>query len=210
MKHLSKFILFVVVGVCFTYVSTSFAQESNERSKDAWFLLGYGYTVPSDSAVDGLMGPATLTFGGDIWRFIGLELTLGSRWRLGEETYRTLDGSSVVSAKNALWSFDIKPYLLLQPKLGIDLISIRPYFGVGPTFSISGYNSTAELIGASNSSSDTSFDVGFSTQFGVRLQALKFLFVGVGAEYMYHNPKLSGVNKNLSGFSFGGEIGLIW
>ena len=42
MKHLSKFILFVVVGVCFTYVSTSFAQESNERSKDAWFLLGYG------------------------------------------------------------------------------------------------------------------------------------------------------------------------
>ena len=92
MKHLSKFILFVVVGVCFTYVSTSFAQESNERSKDAWFLLGYGYTVPSDSAVDGLMGPATLTFGGDIWRFIGLELTLGSRWRLGEETYRTLDG----------------------------------------------------------------------------------------------------------------------
>ena len=59
--------------------------------------------------------------------------------------------------------------------------------------------------------------MGFSTKLGVRLQALKFLFVGVGAEYMYHNPKLSGVNQNLSGvnqnlsgFSFGGEVGLIW
>lgn len=210
MRFSSKFILFaVVISFIFSFANISFAEEK-ERSKDAWFLLGYGYTVPSDSAVDGLMGPATLTFGGDIWRFIGIELTLGSRWRLGEDTYRTLDGSSIVSAKNALWSFDIKPYLLLQPKFGIDLISIRPYFGIGPTFSISGFNSTAELIGASNSSSDTSFDVGFSTKLGVRLQALKFLFVGVGAEYMYHNPKLSGVNKNLSGFSFGGEIGIIW
>ena len=189
-KILAAFLLFL-----FAVTGTSYAQESKERSRDAWFLLGYGYTVPSDSKVDELMGPATLTIGGDLWRFIGLEVTLGSRWRLGE--------------KNALWSFDIKPYLMLQPKLGIDLISIRPYFGIGPTFSVSGFTSTADIVGVSNKS-DTSFDVGFSTKLGVRLQALKFLFVGVGAEYMYHNPKLSGVNQNLSGFSFGGEVGLIW
>lgn len=208
MRFSSKFILFaVVIGFIFTFANISFAEE--ERSKDAWFLLGYGYTVPSDSAVDGLMGPATLTFGGDIWRFIGIELTLGSRWRLGDEQYIEPVSNSTITMKNALWSFDIKPYLLLQPKFGIDLISIRPYFGIGPTFSVSGFTSTADIVGVSNKS-DTSFDVGFSTKLGVRLQALKFLFVGVGAEYMYHNPKLSGVNKNLSGFSFGGEIGLIW
>ena len=202
-KILAAFLLFL-----FAVTGTSYAQESKERSRDAWFLLGYGYTVPSDSKVDGLMGSATLTIGGDLWRFIGLEVTLGSRWRLGDDIYSAPDGSDI-NMKNALWSFDIKPYLMLQPKLGIDLISIRPYFGIGPTFSVSGFTSTADIVGVSNKS-DTSFDVGFSTKLGVRLQALKFLFVGVGAEYMYHNPKLSGVNQNLSGFSFGGEVGLIW
>lgn len=203
-KFLAVFLMFL-----FAVTSTSYAQESKERSRDAWFLLGYGYTVPSDNKVDGLMGPATLTFGGDIWRFIGLEVTLGSRWRFGEDTYVEPISNSTISMANALWSFDIKPYLLLQPKFGIDLISIRPYFGIGPTFSVSGYTATSDIVGVSNKS-DTSFDVGFSTKLGVRLQALKFLFVGVGAEYMYHNPKLNGVNQNLSGFSFGGEIGLIW
>ena len=202
-KILAAFLLFL-----FAVTGTSYAQESKERSRDAWFLLGYGYTVPSDSKVDGLMGPATLTIGGDLWRFIGLEVTLSSRWKLGDDIYSAPDGSDI-NMKNALWSFDIKPYLMLQPKFGIDLISIRPYFGIGPTFSVSGFTSTADIVGVSNKS-DTSFDVGFSTKLGVRLQALKFLFVGVGAEYMYHNPKLSGVNQNLSGFSFGGEVGLIW
>lgn len=203
-KILAAFLLFL-----FAVTGTSYAQESKERSRDAWFLLGYGYTVPSDSKVDGLMGPATLTIGGDLWRFIGLEVTLGSRWKLGNDTYFEPISNSTITMKNALWSFDIKPYLMLQPKFGIDLISIRPYFGIGPTFSVSGFTSTADIVGVSNKS-DTSFDVGFSTKLGVRLQALKFLFVGVGAEYMYHNPKLSGVNQNLSGFSFGGEVGLIW
>ena len=198
-KILAAFLLFL-----FAITGTSFAQESNERSKDAWFLLGYGYTVPSDSKVDGLMGPATLTFGGDIWRFIGLEVTLGTKWKVGGKVTRT-HNVDLYTSIDSLWSFDIKPYLMLQPKFGIDLISIRPYFGIGPTFSFSSMSLIDNSIKV-----DTSFDVGFSTKLGVRLQALKFLFVGVGAEYMYHNPKLSGVNQNLSGFSFGGEVGLIW
>lgn len=193
------FLLFI-----FAATGISFAQESKERSKDAWILLGYSYTVPSDSKVDGLMGPATLTFGGDIWRFIGLEVTLGTKWKVGGKVTRT-HNVDLYTSIDSLWSFDIKPYLLLQPKFGIDLISIRPYFGIGPTFSFSSMSSIDNSIKV-----DTSFDVGFSTKLGVRLQALKFLFVGVGAEYMYHNPKLNGVNKNLSGFSFGGEVGLIW
>lgn len=198
-KILAAFLLFL-----FAVTGTSYAQESKERSRDAWFLLGYGYTVPSDSKVDGLMGPATLTFGGDIWRFIGLEVTLGTKWKVGGKVTRT-HNVDLYTSIDSLWSFDIKPYLLLQPKFGIDLISIRPYFGIGPTFSFSSMSSIDNSIKV-----DTSFDVGFSTKLGVRLQALKFLFVGVGAEYMYHNPKLSGVNQNLSGFSFGGEVGLIW
>ena len=198
-KILAAFLLFL-----FAITGTSFAQESNERSKDAWFLLGYGYTVPSDSKVDGLMGPATLTFGGDIWRFIGLEVTLGTKWKVGGKVTRT-HNVDLYTSIDSLWSFDIKPYLMLQPKFGIDLISIRPYFGIVPTFSFSSMSLIDNSIKV-----DTSFDVGFSTKLGVRLQALKFLFVGVGAEYMYHNPKLSGVNQNLSGFSFGGEVGLIW
>lgn len=198
-KILAAFLLFL-----FAVTGTSYAQESKERSRDAWFLLGYGYTVPSDSKVDELMGPATLTFGGDIWRFIGLEVTLGTKWKVGGKVTRT-HNVDLYTSIDSLWSFDIKPYLLLQPKFGIDLISIRPYFGIGPTFSFSSMSSIDNSIKV-----DTSFDVGFSTKLGVRLQALKFLFVGVGAEYMYHNPKLSGVNQNLSGFSFGGEVGLIW
>ena len=206
MKSFVKLKVLVVFFILvFMFTGAAFAQEEkNTRSKDAWILLGYSYTVPSDSKVDGLMGPATLTFGGDIWRFIGLEVTLGTKWKVGGKVTRT-HNVDLYTSIDSLWSFDIKPYLLLQPKFGIDLISIRPYFGIGPTFSFSSMSSIDNSIKV-----DTSFDVGFSTKLGVRLQALKFLFVGVGAEYMYHNPKLSGVNQNLSGFSFGGEVGIIW
>lgn len=201
-------VLAVLFIFSFIFTNLAFAQEEKKsRSNDSWLLFGFGYTVPSDDKVDGLMGPATLTIGGDIWRFIGLEVTLGSRWRLGED--KIPFAGQEVTLTNALWSFDIKPYLILQPKFGIDLISIRPYFGIGPTFSFSGFTYTSDLVGSS-SLSDTSFDVGFSTKLGVRLQALKFLFVGVGAEYMYQKPSYNGIEQNLSGFSFGGEIGLIW
>lgn len=193
---MKSFLNFKILASLFVFVfvvTTSSSSYAQDKGGDAWILLGYSYTEASKSSTKGIYGPLSLTFGGDIWRFIGVEVSLGTRWKPGY-----VPNYSLIS--DTLWSFDIKPYLMLQPKFGVDLVSIRPYFGIGPTFSISGITDK----------SDTTFDVGFSTKLGVRLQALKFLFVGVGAEYMYLNPKINGVNRDLSGFSFGGEVGLIW
>lgn len=202
---MKSFLNFKILASLFVFVfvvTTSSSSYAQDKGGDAWILLGYSYTEASKSSTKGIYGPLSLTFGGDIWRFIGVEVSLGTRWKPGY-----VPNYSLIS--DTLWSFDIKPYLMLQPKFGVDLVSIRPYFGIGPTFSISGIAYTSDLTGATDNS-DTTFDVGFSTKLGVRLQALKFLFVGVGAEYMYLNPKINGVNRDLSGFSFGGEIGLIW
>lgn len=215
---MKSFLNFKILASLFVFVfvvTTSSSSYAQDKGGDAWILLGYSYTEASKSSTKGIYGPLSLTFGGDIWRFIGLEVSLGSRWKIGSDpavfqaTVSDQTISTNLSMSNVLWSFDIKPYLMLQPKFGVDLVSIRPYFGIGPTFSISGIAYTSDIVGASNKS-DTTFDVGFSTKLGVRLQALKFLFVGVGAEYMYLNPKINGVNRDLSGFSFGGEVGLIW
>lgn len=208
MKSTFKFKIIAFLFVFLLAVTNSSYAQDKGGSGDAWILLGYSYTEATSSKSKGIYGPLSLTFGGDIWRFIGLEVSLSSRWKLGSERVEPIAGTSV-NVSSALWSFDIKPYLMLQPKFGVDLVSIRPYFGIGPTFSISGIAYTSDLTGATDNS-DTTFDVGFSTKLGVRLQALKFLFVGVGAEYMYLNPKINGVNRDLSGFNFGGEIGLIW
>lgn len=207
MKSTFKFKIIAFLFVFLLAVTNSSYAQDKGGSGDAWILLGYSYTEATSSKSKGIYGPLSLTFGGDIWRFIGLEVSLSSRWKLGSERVEPIAGTSV-NVSSALWSFDIKPYLMLQPKFGFDLVSIRPYFGIGPTFSISGSFSVADIAGSN--SVDTSFDVGLSTKLGVRLQVVKFLFLGVGAEYMYHNPKLNGQYQDLSGFSFGGEIGLIW
>lgn len=202
---MKSFLNFKILASLFVFVfvvTTSSSSYAQDKGGDAWILLGYSYTEASNSSTKGIYGPLSLTFGGDIWRFIGVEVSLGTRWKPGY-----VPNYSLIS--DTLWSFDIKPYLMLQPKFGVDLVSIRPYFGIGPTFSISGIAYTSDIVDTSKRT-DTTFDVGFSTKLGVRLQALKFLFVGVGAEYMYLNPKINGVNRDLSGFSFGGEVGLIW
>lgn len=211
---MKSFLNFKILASLFVFVfvvTTSSSSYAQDKGGDAWILLGYSYTEASNSSTKGIYGPLSLTFGGDIWRFIGLEVSLGSRWKIGSEpyVYQTPAYNQTLNMSNVLWSFDIKPYLMLQPKFGVDLVSIRPYFGIGPTFSISGIAYTSDIVDTSKRT-DTTFDVGFSTKLGVRLQALKFLFVGVGAEYMYLNPKINGVNRDLSGFSFGGEVGLIW
>lgn len=72
-----SFIMAAVFAVSFNY---AYAQESKSRSNDSWFLAGYSYTFPDSGAMEGLQGPATITIGGDLWRFIGLEFTLGGRW----------------------------------------------------------------------------------------------------------------------------------
>lgn len=205
------FSLFVISAFSFSSV---YAQESKSRSNDGWLLFGYGYSFPEskDKEIDGLQGPATLTIGGDLWRFIGLEVTLGGRWNTRNYIANSyiLDSYVPYKATNILWSFDIKPYLLLQPKIGVDMLSLRPYIGVGPSFHFTGLNSTEELLGTSLKNSGTSFDVGFSAKAGLRLQALKFLFVGVGAEYLYHKAKISSKNIDLSGWTVGAEVGFIW
>lgn len=209
MKILKEVGVFLTLTtIFFFFYSNAYAQEK-ERSNNAWLLVGYGYSIPNNDQDKQLYGPLSLTIGGDIWRFIGLEVSLGTRWDFDSLTVPVGD-QVLTNVDAALWSFDIKPYLMLQPKLGVDLISVRPYFGIGPTFSFSGYNTTMEILGAKSTNQNTSFDVGFSTKLGIRLQALKFLFVGVGAEYIYNKPTINNKTFDLSGFNVNGEIGIIF
>lgn len=201
-------ISFVIAALFAVTFSSAYAQEGKSRSNDGWFLVGYSYTFTDSKSMEGLQGPATITIGGDLWRFIGLEVTLGGRWSTSEYSLYA-NNYQVASYTEALWSFDMKPYLMLQPKLGIDVISLRPYIGIGPSFHVSGINSTLDLIGQS-STSDSTFDVGFSAKAGLRLQALKFLFVGVGTEYLYHQAKLNNRTYDFSGWTVGAEVGFIW
>lgn len=206
LKQIGVFLTFATVF--FVFCSNAFAQEK-ERGSDAWLLVGYGYSIPNNDQDKQLYGPLSLTIGGDIWRFIGLEVSLGTRWDFFQIPLHMGD-QTLTGVEAVLWSFDIKPYLMLQPKLGVDMISVRPYFGIGPTFSFSGNNTTMEILGATSSTKNTSFDVGFSTKLGVRLQALKFLFVGIGAEYIYNKPTINNTTYDLSGFNVNGEIGVIF
>lgn len=214
MKFSNKFLFIVFSLFVFSAFSfnSAYAQESKSRSNDGWFLVGYGYSFPDSKSMEGLQGPATITIGGDLWRFIGLEVTLGGRWDTQNyiATSNILGGYIPYNATSILWSFDIKPYLMLQPKIGVDMLSLRPYLGIGPSFHFTGINSTAEFLGNSSNSSSTNFDVGFSAKAGLRLQALKFLFVGVGAEYLYHEAKIQNRNYDFSGFTVGAEVGFIW
>lgn len=204
-------ISFMIAALFAVTFSSAYAQESKSRSNDGWFLVGYSYTFPDSKSMEGLQGPATITIGGDLWRFIGLEVTLGGRWDTQNYVRSASIGGAYVpyEATSLLWSFDMKPYLMLQPKLGVDMISLRPYFGIGPSFHFTGVNSTLDLIGQS-STSDSTFDVGFSAKAGLRLQALKFLFVGVGTEYLYHKAKLNNRTYDFSGWTVGAEVGFIW
>lgn len=208
MKVFFKIIFTVVIFLSFSF-SSVYAKGGKPKSNDGWFLVGYAYTFPDSSSMDGLQGPATITVGGDLWKFIGLEVTLGGRWATQDVNYYDYRGSLVATDERLLWSFDIKPYLMLQPKIGVDMISLRPYVGIGPSFHFTGINSALDLVGQSYDS-DTSFDVGFSAKAGLRLQAVKFLFVGVGAEYLYHKAKLDDINYDFSGWTVGAEIGFIW
>lgn len=194
--------IFIIMTVCVLSISSAYAQDSKSGGNDAWLLAGYSYTFPDSKSMEGLNGPASLTIGGDIFWFIGLEASFGGRWETQGYSNNRNEGHTT-------WSFDIKPYLILQPKLGIDVISLRPYIGIGPSFHVSGINSTLDLIGQS-STSDSTFDVGFSAKAGLRLQALKFLFVGVGTEYLYHQAKLNNRTYDFSGWTVGAEVGFIW
>ena len=205
-------ISFMIAALFAVTFSSAYAQESKSRSNDGWFLVGYSYTFPNSKSMDGLQGPATITIGGDLWRFIGLEVTLGGRWDTQNYVRSASIGGAYIpyEATSLLWSFDMKPYLMLQPKIGVDMISLRPYFGIGPSFHFTGINSTEELLGSSYKDSASSFDVGFSAKAGLRLQALKFLFVGVGTEYLYHKAKLNNRTYDFSGWTVGAEVGFIW
>ena len=202
-------ISFIIAALFALTFNSAYAKESKARSNDGWFLVGYSYTFPDSGAMEGLQGPATITIGGDLWRFIGLELTLGGRWATYNTDYYDNSGNKVAQDKRLQWAFDMKPYLMLQPKLGVDMISLRPYFGIGPSFHFTGINSTLDLIGQP-SGSDSSFDVGVSVQADLRLQAVKFLFVGIGTEYLYHQAKLNNKTYNFSGWTVGAEVGFIW
>ncbi len=194
MKIFIKFLF--LITILFTF------SVNDLYAKNGWFLVGYSYTFPDSGYMDGLNGPVSITAGGDLWKFIGLEVALSSRWSsIGTYYYNVWDYR--FKSNITLWSFDIKPYIMLQPKIGVDAVALRPYFGIGPSFHLSG-------IQASNIIDDYSFDVGFSAKAGLRLQLVKFLFIGAGAEYLYHKSKLGYINYNFSGFTVGAEVGFTW
>lgn len=68
MKLSNKFLFILFSLFVFSAFSFSsvYAQESKSRSNDGWFLVGYGYSFPSDKSMEGLQGPATITIGGDL------------------------------------------------------------------------------------------------------------------------------------------------
>lgn len=183
-----------------------YAEESGDK-KNMWLMVGYSYTLPEAQDINSVIGPVTLSFGGNVWRFLGLEVTFGYRW--GSDLYVGEILEDVTYSED-FFSADMKPYFLLQPKFGVDTLSLRPYFGIGPSFHFVGSNTASDI-----SKITTSLNVGFSVKAGVRAQILKYLFLGVGGEYLlhkkgqvYYNDEIH--DTDLSGWTIGLEIGSIF
>lgn len=205
------FSLFVFSGVLYSSAYAAPAPIYQEKEKPNgnyyWLLFGYSDSETEDKSLAGLTGPINLTIGGELYNFLGLEITLAGRWNT-QNIFSNYGGSDV-PVTNTLWSFDIKPYLILQPNIGIDLISFRPYIGIGPSFHVTGLNSTTDISGSYINSSSSAFNVGFSAKTGYRLQILYIFFLGMGVEFLYHNTRLNNNNYNLSGWTMGAEAGII-
>lgn len=207
-KHY-KSLLIIILFLLMSY-NNIYAEEIGDAKRNMWLMLGYSYTLPESQDVNSINGPATLTFGVDIWRFLGIDVTFGYRW--GNQLY-VAESTDDATYTEAFFSFDIKPYLLLQPKLGIDVLSLRPYFGIGPSFNTVASGTISSSVNSTKTV--TSFNVGFSVKAGVRVQLLNYLFLGLGGEYLYHKDAQVYYNKeiydtDLSGWTVGVEIGSIF
>ena len=186
-----------------------------EDKNDVWILAGVNATGETEYFLDpkakdrykniyGYGLNYSGTFGGDIWKFMGLELTLAGR---ESNTEYSING---IKNKKDYVSFDLKAHFLFIPKVNINSIfAIRPYVGVGPTFH---YVTMNHKVGEQPKKDYTSsLDVGGSFKFGVRFQVAKYFMAGVGLEYIIHHSSISDANgkkQDLSNLQGGIELGV--
>ena len=165
-------------------------EDYNEELYKGWIMVGYGYSQSVDNSWSA-DGPFKVTVGGNLWRIVAMELALDTSWK--EWNYQ---------GKNVAWTFDMKPYVLLQYPIGNKKNALLPYMGIAPVFSISG-------LDYDNLNDKSSFDIGVATKAGLRLRLLDFLMLGIGIEYTYHNNSLPAY-RHMSQFTAGVDAGFSW
>ena len=182
----------------FAIFTVFFHVEKAEAS--GWATLGYSYTVTDDkSQENNLYGPLSITLGGDFLKILAFEVAFAGRWN-----YNWFNPAKLRFKEN-LMSFDITPYLLVQPSFGPNLAKFKPYIGIGVPFSFAGDKNSKEFF-----SNLDEFGVGFAAKAGLRVQLVKFLLIGVGFEYIYQKMDINKINEDFSGWRIGAEAGIIF
>lgn len=179
-----------------------------EDKNDLWLLFGINGVGETEYKLNGDAKGSSVNytgiFGGDIWKFLGVELTLAG-------TVGNIDNTNKSINMNMEYtSFDVLVHLLFIPKININnIFSIRPYVGMGPSFH---YMTMDEKVGEVTSKSYTSsLDIGGSFKAGVRFQVLKYLMVGINLEYIIHETTFNDAfseKMDFSNLKGGLEIGV--
>ena len=183
----SLFITFLAIQPVYAQYDDSYSEETIYRG---WFMIGYGYSQSVDNSWKS-DGPFKITVGGNLWKYVAMELAADTSWKEWHD-----------NGKNVSWTFDLKPYVLLQYSLGNPKNAILPYVGIAPVLSIAG-------IDFDNYNDKSTFDVGVAAKAGIRLRLLQFLMLGLGMEYTYHYNGLP-VDRNMSQFTAGFDAGFSW
>lgn len=186
------------VSMLFSVPSSSYAKDFYDS--EAWVLFGYGYNLYSDN-IRNVNGPVKLDVGGNIWKFLAIEASFDASWSYYGRYYPTWFG--MVSVDDNLWSFDLKPFLLVQPSFGNNVFSLKPYAGIAPLFGISSTTS-------SFARDRYSFDFGVAMKGGLRIKFLKSMMLGVGVEYVYRGVSDFVLLRDTSNVIFSGELGFVW
>lgn len=215
----------VVFLLLFVIISANYSKANAEtgifvKKNDSWLLAGYNQNVVGEKGVTESYGPISGILGGDIGRFLAMELQLGGRIGKDEASFATADYSQSVTQDLSI--FDAKLYLMLQSKFALPGIAFRPYIGVAPTFHYSKVTTTKSgtynngiLAGKSISGEEKhdSYDFGVAAKVGLRMQFVKFIMLGINLEYQFHKTELpykDNLAYDMSGFSVGAELGLSW
>ncbi|MDE7169763.1 MAG: hypothetical protein K2N67_06160 [Mucispirillum sp.] len=187
------------VSMLFSAPSSSYARDFWDN--DAWFMAGYGWSFHSDNPRS-VNGPVKVSAGGNVWKFLAIEASFDTSWSYYGRYYPTWYGRWV-SVDDNLWTFDLKPFLLVQPSFGNNVFALKPYVGIAPLFGISSTTS-------SFARDRYSFDLGVAIKGGLRIKFLKSMMLGVGVEYVYRGVSDFVLLRDTSNAIFSGEIGFVW
>lgn len=201
---MKKFITIFAVLLSLLTASAGYSEEkkkevnkSSDNNPPSWFMIGYGYSQSVGNSWSP-QGPIKFTVGGNIWKFIGIELTADINWQNwnGWANNRTY--------KNLAWSLDLKPYVLISQSIGNQANAIMPYVGIAPVISLSGLDYRDNYL-----SDKASFDIGVAAKGGLRFKFFKLFMAGAGIEYVYHFNGLPAM-RNMSHFNAIFEAGITW